>query len=148
IFTITVDNASSNDGAMVYLKKKLENWGHNILGGKYVHMRCMAHIINLVVQDGLKGKDEHEAISRIRGAVRWNSTYLMLEAATCLKRAFDAYEDIDLAYKTDLSKKPFDGVPIESDWDRAKLLLKFLKHFYNLTLCISGLHMSHQYCVS
>ncbi|KAL2237286.1 UNVERIFIED_CONTAM: putative AC transposase [Sesamum indicum] len=140
IFTITVDNASSNDGAMVYLKKKLENWGQNILGGKYVHMRCIAHIINLVVQDGLKGKDEHEAISRIRGAIkyvrnspaRWNSTYLMLEAATCLKRAFDAYEDIDLAYKTDLSKKPF-----ESDWDRAKMLLKFLKHFYNLTLCIS-----------
>ncbi|KAK4382883.1 Zinc finger BED domain-containing protein RICESLEEPER 1 [Sesamum angolense] len=96
--------------------------------------------------DGLKGKDEHEAISRTRGAVRyvrnsparWDSTYLMLEAATCLKRAFDTYEDIDLAYKTDLSKKPFDGVPIESDWDRAKLLLKFLKHFYNLTLCISG----------
>ncbi|KAL2225527.1 UNVERIFIED_CONTAM: Zinc finger BED domain-containing protein RICESLEEPER 2, partial [Sesamum indicum] len=170
IFTITVDNASSNDGAMVYLKKKLENWGQNILGGKYVHMRCIAHIMNLVVQDGLKGKDEHEAISRIRGAVRyvrnsparykkfqecaefietkkllsldvptrWNSTYLMLEAATCLKRAFDAYEDIDLAYKNDLSKKPFDGVPIESDWDRAKMLLKFLKHFYNLTLCISG----------
>ncbi|XP_011071498.1 zinc finger BED domain-containing protein RICESLEEPER 1-like [Sesamum indicum] len=126
IFTITVDNASSNDGAMVYLKKKLENWGQNILGGKYVHMRCIAHIINLVVQDGLKGKDEHEAISRIRGAVRWNSTYLMLEAAICLKRAFDAYEDIDVAYRTDLSKKPFDGVPIESDWDRAKMLLKLL----------------------
>ncbi|KAL0316953.1 UNVERIFIED_CONTAM: Zinc finger BED domain-containing protein DAYSLEEPER [Sesamum calycinum] len=88
--------------------------------------------------NGLKGKDEHEVISRIRGAVRWNSTYLMLEAATCLKRAFDAYEDIDLAYKTDLSKKPFDGVPIESDWDRAKLLLKFLKHFYNLILCMFG----------
>ncbi|XP_011078002.1 zinc finger BED domain-containing protein RICESLEEPER 1-like [Sesamum indicum] len=138
IFTITVNNASSNDGAMVYLKKKLENLGQNILGGKYVHMRCIAHIINLVVQDGLKGKDEHEAISRIRGPVRWNSTYLMLEAAICLKRVFDAYEDIDLAYKTDLSKKSFDGVPIESDWDRAKMLLKFLKHFYNLTLCISG----------
>ncbi|KAL2237480.1 UNVERIFIED_CONTAM: Zinc finger BED domain-containing protein RICESLEEPER 2, partial [Sesamum indicum] len=120
--------------------------------------------------DGLKGKDEHEVISRIRGSVRyvtnsparykkfqeyaefmetkkllsldvptrWNSIYLMLEAAICLKRAFDAYEDINLAYRTDLSKKSFDGVPIESDWDRAKMLLKFLKHFYNLTLCISG----------
>ncbi|KAL0336482.1 UNVERIFIED_CONTAM: Zinc finger BED domain-containing protein RICESLEEPER 2 [Sesamum radiatum] len=103
-----------------------------------------------MVQDGLKGKDEHEAISRIRGAVRyvrnsparyrkfqdcaefmeaqkllsldvpitWNSTYLMLEAAICLKRAFDAYEDIDLAYKIDISKKPFDGVSFESNWDR------------------------------
>ncbi|KAL0377461.1 UNVERIFIED_CONTAM: putative AC transposase [Sesamum radiatum] len=71
VFSITVDNASSNDGAIAYLKKKFDNWGQNILGGRYVHMRCMAHIVNLVVQDGLKGKDEHEAISRIRGAIRY-----------------------------------------------------------------------------
>ncbi|XP_075483656.1 zinc finger BED domain-containing protein RICESLEEPER 2-like [Primulina tabacum] len=132
MFSITVDNASSNDGAIVYLQKKFDNWGNNILGGKYVHVRCIAHIINLVVQDGLKGNDEHVAISRVRGAVRyirssparykrfqecvqlekietnklltldvptrWNSTYLMLESAICLKRAFDAYDEVDLAF--------------------------------------------------
>ncbi|KAL0285413.1 UNVERIFIED_CONTAM: putative AC transposase [Sesamum angustifolium] len=114
VFSITVDNASSNDGAIVYLKKKFENW------------------------DGLKGKDEHEAISRIRGAIRWNSTYLMLETAISLKIAFDAYEEVDLAYKTDLSRQPFDGIPIDYDWERAKVLVKFLRHFYNLTLRISG----------
>ncbi|XP_075507578.1 zinc finger BED domain-containing protein RICESLEEPER 2-like [Primulina tabacum] len=146
IFSITVDNASSNDGAIVYLQKKFDNWGNNILGGKYVHVRCIAHIINLVVQDELKGNDEHVAISRVRGAVRyirssparWNSTYLMLESAICLKRAFDAYDEVDLAYRIDLSKKPYDGVPNEHDWERSKLLLKFLKHFYKLTLRISG----------
>ncbi|XP_073014639.1 zinc finger BED domain-containing protein RICESLEEPER 2-like [Primulina eburnea] len=77
IFSITVDNASSNDGAIVYLQKKFDNWGNNILGGKYVHVRCIAHIINLVVQDGLKGNDEHVAISRVREAVR----YIRLESA-------------------------------------------------------------------
>ncbi|KAL0337559.1 UNVERIFIED_CONTAM: hypothetical protein Scaly_2031000 [Sesamum calycinum] len=101
VFSVTVDNASFNDGAIIYLKKKLEEWGQNILGGTYVHMRCMAHIVNLVVQDGLKGKDEHEAI---RGAIRWNSTYLMLETTISFKIAFDAYEDVDLAYKTDISR--------------------------------------------
>ncbi|XP_073294474.1 zinc finger BED domain-containing protein RICESLEEPER 1-like [Primulina huaijiensis] len=132
IFSITVDNASSNDGAIVYLQRKFDNWGNNILGGKYVHVRCIAHIMNLVVNDGLKGNDEHVAISRVRGAVRyiqssparykrfqecvqlekietnklltldvptrWNSTYLMLESAICLKRAFDAYDEVDLAF--------------------------------------------------
>ncbi|KAL0313083.1 UNVERIFIED_CONTAM: Zinc finger BED domain-containing protein RICESLEEPER 1 [Sesamum radiatum] len=109
-------------------------------------MRCMAHIVNLVVQDGLKGKDEHEAISRIRGAIRyirnsparWNSTYLMLETAISLKRAFDAYEDVDLAYKNDLLRQPFDGIPTDYDWERAKVLVTFFRHFYNLTLRISG----------
>ncbi|KAL0288675.1 UNVERIFIED_CONTAM: putative AC transposase [Sesamum angustifolium] len=112
VFTVTVDNASSNDGAILYLQKKFDNWGTNILGGKYVHMRCIAHIVNLIVQDGLRNKEEHLAISRIRGAIRWNSTYLMLEAATCLKRAFSRYEDLDFGYTNDLSKPPHDGVPI------------------------------------
>ncbi|KAL0446508.1 UNVERIFIED_CONTAM: putative AC transposase [Sesamum latifolium] len=125
VFSITVDNASSNDGAIAYLKKKFDNWGQNILGGRYMHMRCMAHIVNLVMQDGLKGKDEHEAISRIRGAIS-------------LKRAFDAYEDVDLAYKNDLLRQPFDGIPTDYDWERAKVLVTFLRHFYNLTLRISG----------
>ncbi|KAK4390113.1 Zinc finger BED domain-containing protein RICESLEEPER 1 [Sesamum angolense] len=94
VFSITVDNASSNDGAIVYLKKKFENWGQNILGGRYVHMRCMAHIVNLVVQDGLKGKDEHEAISRIRGAIRhWLSSndVELIEMARKMKEKYDKY---------------------------------------------------------
>ncbi|KAL7131899.1 hypothetical protein ABFS83_12G035900 [Erythranthe nasuta] len=136
IFTITVDNASSNNGAITYLTKIFDHWGTNLLGGKYMHVRCVAHIVNLIVQDGLKNKEEHLAISRIRGAVRWNSTYLMLEAAITLKSAFDAYDDINFGYRTELSKG--DGVPLSYDWERATLLSKFLRHFYYLTVRISG----------
>lgn len=66
-----MDNASSNDGAIVYLQKKFDNRGNNIFGEKYVHVRCIAHIINLIVQDDLKENDEHVAISRVRGVVRY-----------------------------------------------------------------------------
>ncbi|KAL2249816.1 UNVERIFIED_CONTAM: hypothetical protein Sindi_2455300 [Sesamum indicum] len=63
---------------------------------------------------------------------------MMLETAISLKIAFDAYEDVDLAYKTYLSREPFDEISIDYDWERAKVLVKILRHFYCLTLCISG----------
>ena len=54
VFTITLDNASSNGIAMSFFKKKLISWGASPARVKYLHMRCVAHILNLVVSDGLK----------------------------------------------------------------------------------------------
>ena len=54
VFTVTVDNASSNDVAVLELSKKLDMWGTNLMEGKHLHVRCMAHILNLIMQDGLK----------------------------------------------------------------------------------------------
>lgn len=70
VFTITVDNASSNDVALSRLKTKLgEKKGAVVIGGDLLHMRCVCHILNLVVGDGL---DElHSSISAIRNAVRY-----------------------------------------------------------------------------
>ncbi|RZB57227.1 Zinc finger BED domain-containing protein RICESLEEPER 2 [Glycine soja] len=70
VFTITVDNASSNDVAISYLKNRMENWNTHPLKGEHMHVRCCAHILNLVVNDGLK--EYHPSISsRIRNAVRY-----------------------------------------------------------------------------
>ncbi|CAA7023974.1 unnamed protein product [Microthlaspi erraticum] len=67
VFTITVDNASANDVGIRFLKRRLRTWGISLLDGEHLHMRCGAHILNLVVRDGL---DENKAtISRIRAAV-------------------------------------------------------------------------------
>ncbi|KAM0037822.1 putative transcription factor/ chromatin remodeling BED-type(Zn) family [Helianthus debilis subsp. tardiflorus] len=58
VFTVTVDNASSNDTAMEYLKGKFAKWGNLcVLNAKWFHVRCMAHVLNLVVQDGIKEVD-------------------------------------------------------------------------------------------
>ncbi|KAF7841566.1 zinc finger BED domain-containing protein RICESLEEPER 1-like [Senna tora] len=69
VFSITVDNASSNDTAVAYLKKRLKNWNGLVCDGDYLHVRCCAHILNLVVNDGLK--DLHNSIPAIRNAVRY-----------------------------------------------------------------------------
>ena len=133
-FIVTVDNASSNDVAVAYLKKKCNQVGTSIVQGKYLHMRCIAHIINLIVSEGLK--EHNDSIARIRGAVkyvrqspsrlqkfkecveiekiqsksllclevstRWNSTYLMLDAAQKFERAFERFDEMDPYFKSEL----------------------------------------------
>ena len=59
VFTITVDNAASNDVAISYLKNRMEDWNSHPLKGEHLHVRCCAHILNLVVNDGLKLKNMH-----------------------------------------------------------------------------------------
>uniref|UniRef100_A0A803MP57 Transposase n=1 Tax=Chenopodium quinoa TaxID=63459 RepID=A0A803MP57_CHEQI len=52
ISSIVVDNYSTNDAMMKIL---LENFDKKslMLGSDFLHMCCSAHILNLVVQDGL-----------------------------------------------------------------------------------------------
>lgn len=56
VLTITVDNASANKSALEWLISKMNKLGsyNMILGGKYMHVRCTAHITNPIVGHGLK----------------------------------------------------------------------------------------------
>ncbi|WOL10773.1 zinc finger BED domain-containing protein RICESLEEPER 2-like [Canna indica] len=70
VMTITVDNASSNDTAIAFLKKKIKNWPDGcVMDGEFLHMRCSAHCINLIVQDGLKLSSM--PLTRIRETIRY-----------------------------------------------------------------------------
>lgn len=130
VFVVTIDNAASNDVALAYLRKKITDWGGSVLKGELLHMRCCAHILNLIVNEGLKSM--HDSLIKIRNAVRyvraspsrmqrfkacverekiqskslvcldvptrWNSTFLMLEAAIKFQKAFERLEDSDGLY--------------------------------------------------
>ena len=54
MFSITLDNASTNEGCVTMLKSQLKIRKDLLSNGDYLHMHCCAHIINLIVQDGLK----------------------------------------------------------------------------------------------
>ncbi|XWS75697.1 hypothetical protein CRYUN_Cryun01aG0113900 [Craigia yunnanensis] len=79
VFTISVDNASSNDLAIRILKDTFLRNKRLICGGKLFHVGCCAHILNLMVQDGLYGikdmiKYVHESVRFInQNEARLNS---------------------------------------------------------------------------
>ena len=64
--SITVDNCSTNKQMITSLLEKL-NSSDLILNGTLFHMRCCAHILNLIVKDGLDVIGE--GIERIRSSV-------------------------------------------------------------------------------
>ncbi|KAF9598335.1 hypothetical protein IFM89_026863 [Coptis chinensis] len=66
IGTLTLDNASNNDVCVSRLKDQL--FGHDMLSRELFHLRCNAHITNLLVKDGLKHVES--SLENIRESVR------------------------------------------------------------------------------
>ena len=113
VFTITLDNVLYNDTLVSHLKRHPSFGPCLPYGGKFFHMCCGAHILNLIIQDELKVINEamynlRESVKYVRSSdhrklrfaecllelpfltsnkvhvpTRWNSTYLMIK--TCLK---------------------------------------------------------------
>ena len=67
LFSIVVDNASSNDTVIEYLKRRMRIDTNMMFDEKYLHLRCAFHILNLIVKDGLK--EIKSSIKPIRNAV-------------------------------------------------------------------------------
>ena len=77
VMTMTVDNAKTNDAAINIIVKELPGIYEN---GKHFHIRCMAHIINLVVKMGLKHevynvKNLQDAVKYIRASTQRIKTF-------------------------------------------------------------------------
>ncbi|CAN1177100.1 Zinc finger BED domain-containing protein RICESLEEPER 2 [Linum perenne] len=51
------------------MRQKLKLWGSDFLDSKYLHIRCVAHVVNLVVNDELR--ECSISIERVREAVKW-----------------------------------------------------------------------------
>ncbi|CAN1848269.1 Putative AC transposase [Linum perenne] len=127
VFCITMDNATANDTAIINLRNKFQTWGGSILGGKFLHMRCVAHILNLVVTDGLEEVDV--SVRRVREAVRWVRGS---PARTSTFKECVVFHGMD--------PKSLLRLDVATRWNSTYLinLTKYLKFFYDLTLVASG----------
>ncbi|EOA12330.1 hypothetical protein CARUB_v10007925mg, partial [Capsella rubella] len=162
VFSITFDNASSNDSSQEILKSQLVLHNNLLCGGEYFHVRCAAHILNIIVQIGL---DEivdtlhkiRESIKYVRASRKREMLFAKCVEAFGIKmkaglildvktRWNSTYKMLDraLKYRAAFGNfKVIDGRnynfhPTEDEWHRLKLICEFLEPFDHITNLISG----------
>ncbi|XP_050207688.1 zinc finger BED domain-containing protein RICESLEEPER 2-like [Mercurialis annua] len=95
VFTVTMDNVGNNNTAIATFKKKLMFWGTDVSRCEYLHMRCIAHVINLVVSDGLK--EMSSSVKKVRDCVCY-----IRNSPSRLKKFKDLIVDAKLGTKKSL----------------------------------------------
>jgi hypothetical protein len=160
VSTITLDNCSTNDAMVDKIKEKL-NLNTLLRDGSLLHMRCVAHILNLIVKDGLEVVKD--GIERIRDSVAyWTATPKRKErfektarqlrisctknlSLDCPTRWNSTYKMLDIAIlyedvfsRLKLCDPQYTCVPTSSQWKFAKDVCERLKLFNGITELISG----------
>ncbi|RVW91526.1 putative AC transposase [Vitis vinifera] len=161
VSTVTMDNCSSNDRMINILVEKLSLSDSLLLNGKIFHMRCAAHVLNLIVKEGLDVIEVE--IEKIRESVAyWSATPSRMEkfedaarqlcipctkklSLDCKTRWNSTYLMLSIAitYKDVFPRlkqreKYYMVVPSEEEWNMAKEICGRLKLFYNITELFSG----------
>ncbi|KAL6580604.1 hypothetical protein OROMI_008628 [Orobanche minor] len=161
LFSLTLDNASANDVCVNLLKNQLKLRAALVHDGSLFHVRCCAHILNLIVQDGLKEIDC--SVDRIRDFVKYvkGSQVRKVKFTRCVSQtSLDSkkalVQDVPTRWNSTykmlsnalyyrlafchlkLSDSNFTCCPTDEEWDKVQKICKFLKIFYDATNAFSG----------
>ncbi|KAK9683107.1 hypothetical protein RND81_10G117100 [Saponaria officinalis] len=161
VSSIVVDNCTKNDAMMEVLKPKFDA-RYTMLNGEFLHMRCSAHILNLVVQNGMNvigGAKEkiRDCVSswtatpkriemfenKVRSVKHEFTRRLALDCKTRWNSTFLMlqsalpYKNIFSSLKLQNSKLKFYN-PAENDWVLAGKVCDKLKKFHKATEIFSG----------
>uniref|UniRef100_A0A803MDX6 SRP54-type proteins GTP-binding domain-containing protein n=1 Tax=Chenopodium quinoa TaxID=63459 RepID=A0A803MDX6_CHEQI len=158
VLSLTVDNASYNDVMVKHMKNSLGSRGMLVSGGCFFHIRCCAHIINIIVQSGLSCIEN--ILDKIRNLVKYVTRsssrskdfydtaqkHFHLDAKRKLRmdmqvRWNSTYMMLDnvLYYKDvfihlgSFHASFKSNVPLDDEWENLSVVHKFLKLFYDVT---------------
>lgn len=131
-----------------------------ICGGKLFHVRCCAHILNIMVQHGLKQvksiiKNVHDTVDYLNGSesrlkkfselvqqFNLKERRLVLECKTRWNSTYDmlacAIRFKEVFFRLALEDSDYVYCPSAEDWIKIEKLLEILKVFYTTTNIISG----------
>ncbi|KAH9668512.1 BED-type domain-containing protein [Citrus sinensis] len=159
--TITIDICSTNDVMILLLLAKFPPDSF-LLNGKLLHVRCYAHILNLIVKDGLDTIGD--GIEKVRNIVNyWTSSPKSIElfedtanrqlklncskslVLDCKTRWNSTYLMLEVAliYKDVFTRlkhrdNQYKHLPTEVEWELARVVCEHLKPFYTMTEMFSG----------
>ncbi|KAJ4786180.1 Zinc finger BED domain-containing protein RICESLEEPER 2 [Rhynchospora pubera] len=161
IGTITLDNASNNDKAAGLLRLSFEARDKLHFLGYFFHIRCCAHILNLVVQDGLGKIDK--GLNKIREGVKYLKKSqarlvkfgeIATQLVICTNRSLcidvktrwnSTYHMLDVAIHYKLAfegyaqrDSNFEWLPRRDQWEKAEKVRNLLTVFNETTKVFSG----------
>ncbi|KAG2680595.1 hypothetical protein I3760_11G105700 [Carya illinoinensis] len=161
IFVLTLDNASSNDVSVELLRTQLNIKKALVCDGEFFHLRCCAHILNLVVQDGLKEIDHaiqkvRESIKYVKGSQTRKVKFLDSTNQMSLDSKKGLRQDVPTRWNStylmlesaifyrrafshlELTDSNFKHCPSNSEWEKVEKIKGLLSVFYEATCDFSG----------
>ncbi|KAI5431583.1 hypothetical protein KIW84_035679 [Lathyrus oleraceus] len=144
-----------------FLRMKPPHTGNLMCDGEFFHIRCSAHVLNLIVQEGLKVASE--ALHKIRESVKHikGSDGRMLKFKDCVEDAginvsgglrFDVSTRWNITYLMlesalqyrkafefyKVADRSYKYCPSDEEWERGERICEFLEPFYEIINLISG----------
>ncbi|KAL6142841.1 hypothetical protein ACLB2K_061117 [Fragaria x ananassa] len=161
LLSMVVDNASVNDAMVRSLKSWLCDKSLILLEGKLFHVRCSAHILNLIVQDGLqviggfifKVRESVKYLKRSGYATqKFNQAKTQLKLKDKKKVKMDcptrwnstflmiksALEMKEVFWRLSQTDRNYKHHPTDEEWKTAEVISDCLEHFYAATNHFSG----------
>lgn len=162
VFSLTLDNALANDNMKKLLKEQLCLQNSLLCAGEFFHVRCSAHILNPIVQKGLKVTSV--ALSKIRESIKYvkASEGRMIHFKDCVKQVGNIDTKVGLRMdvptrwnstfamlesaikyrrafvKLSLTDSHFVHCPTTEEWMRGEVMCDFLRPFYVITNLFFG----------
>ncbi|XP_043698432.1 zinc finger BED domain-containing protein RICESLEEPER 2-like isoform X3 [Telopea speciosissima] len=161
LFSITLDDASADLGFVELLKTNLNLKNALVCSGYFFHNRCCSHILNIIVQDGLKCIDE--TVLLVRSSITYVKAFQVRKVqfleickqlgisstkglhADVSTRWNSTYQMLESALfyrrvfeNLQLMDTNYRDCPDSSQWLRIEKLTSFLQPFNEITVLLSS----------
>ncbi|KAL7603379.1 hypothetical protein Lser_V15G14672 [Lactuca serriola] len=160
VATLTVDNARTNDVVAKKLRENLNLQEKLVLSGTLFHVRCCAHILNLLVQDGLA--EIEPIIHNVRESVKhvnaspgrlhifselakqlsMSKKHLIQDVSTRWNATYamlsNALEFKEVLVNYADQESTYKNLPSDEDWKKVEDVCSFLALFEETTKIILG----------